>query len=89
VPREIWRRPKKGFGVPLGQWFRGPLREMLVESLGELDGIVDRTVVSQYVDEHSRGKRDRRKELFNLLALALWYRRARSIASTEARHHLA
>ena len=88
VPREIWRRPKKGFGVPLGHWFRGPLREMLVESLAVLDGIVDRTVVSGYVEEHTRGKRDRRKELFNLLALALWYRRARSIASTEARQHL-
>ena len=89
VPPEIWRRPKKGFGVPLGHWFRGPLREMLVETLRELDGIVEATAVARLVDQHVRGKRDRRKELFNLLALALWHRRAREVTSAQVRHHLA
>ncbi|MDE7273194.1 MAG: asparagine synthase (glutamine-hydrolyzing) [Lachnospiraceae bacterium] len=31
VPRELLDRPKTGFGVPLDQWLRGPLREMLLD----------------------------------------------------------
>ncbi len=27
VPRQQWERPKRGFGVPLMHWLRGPLRE--------------------------------------------------------------
>jgi hypothetical protein len=45
--------------------------------------------VARLVDQHVRGKRDRRKELFNLLALALWHRRAREVTSAQVRHHLA
>jgi asparagine synthase (glutamine-hydrolysing) len=29
VPRALVDRPKKGFGVPLADWFRGPLREQM------------------------------------------------------------
>lgn len=30
VPRELLERPKKGFGVPLDKWLRGPLKEQLL-----------------------------------------------------------
>ena len=28
APRDIWDRPKRGFGIPVAQWLRGPLREL-------------------------------------------------------------
>ena len=36
LPHDVLYRPKMGFGVPLGKWFRGPLKQRLRESL--LDG---------------------------------------------------
>lgn len=39
IPKELLDRPKKGFGVPLDQWLRGPLREQL-ESYAEHDFLV-------------------------------------------------
>jgi asparagine synthase (glutamine-hydrolysing) len=90
LPAEIWRRPKKGFGIPIGRWFRDELHDLLIASIADLRGIIDETYATKLVEQHRRGQRDRRKELYNLLALALWFRRAKEItASAQARHGVA
>jgi asparagine synthase (glutamine-hydrolysing) len=90
LPAEIWRRPKKGFGIPIGRWFRNELHDLLVASIADLRGVIDETYAIKLIEQHRRGQRDRRKELYNLLALALWYRRAKEItASAQARHSVA
>src|ERR1700704_1906871 len=33
LPDSILRRPKKGFGIPVADWFRGPLREQMLSVL--------------------------------------------------------
>jgi asparagine synthase (glutamine-hydrolysing) len=81
LPREIVRRPKKGFGVPLARWFRGPLRPLLEEVCepGALRraGLLRAEAVTRLVEEHQRGVHDHRKKLYTLLVFLLWARHHR------------
>jgi asparagine synthase (glutamine-hydrolysing) len=76
LPEAIPERRKQGFGVPLAQWFRGPLRSILEETLhperlGPV-GLLDPRGVTQLVAEHTSGRRDHRKVLWTLLAFERW-----------------
>ncbi|MHB8899578.1 MAG: asparagine synthase (glutamine-hydrolyzing), partial [Thermoguttaceae bacterium] len=72
-------RPKKGFSVPLGSWFRGELRESLRSALFRADGIVANLfpprAVERLVDGHQNGTRDQSARLWRLYMLALWHQR--------------
>ena len=78
LPREIVDRPKVGFTVPLSPWFRGPLREVLCDTLLSPTclgrGDYDPAVLRGYVEDHLEGRRDRARELWTLLTLELWHR---------------
>jgi len=77
LPQELLTRGKMGFGVPLDQWFRGPLRELLHDSLlGNkfLDrGIVSPDFARYLVEEHDRGRRNNHVQMYALLMLELWF----------------
>ena len=73
LPVENLSRAKMGFGVPVGEWFRGPLRSLLEGVL--LDSstqLFRRSVIERYVNDHLRGRRDYAFQLWNLLILQLW-----------------
>jgi asparagine synthase (glutamine-hydrolysing) len=76
LPREITRRGKKGFGLPVAHWLRGPLRELLLDTLGSggaaSTGWFKQDVVDQLIDDHLSGRRDRRKLLWTLLMFRWW-----------------
>ncbi len=81
LPREIVDRPKAGFAIPIGEWFRtnhGGLRTLLVdqfsstEPFGPLPVVVD--VARRMLDEHLAKSRDHGQRLFALLTLSLWAR---------------
>jgi asparagine synthase (glutamine-hydrolysing) len=78
VPRNVIYRPKKGFGVPLVHWLRNELKESLLSILLEPKtlqrGYFDPPAIKQLMDEHLRGRRDRSRDLWNLLAFELWHR---------------
>ncbi|HSS61167.1 MAG TPA: asparagine synthase (glutamine-hydrolyzing) [Candidatus Limnocylindrales bacterium] len=77
LPERILRRPKKGFGIPVAEWFRGPLREQLLTVLSEerlgREGFFEPAVVGGLIREHLEGRRDNRKQLWTLFAFEAWY----------------
>ena len=70
-------RPKQGFSVPLGAWFRGPLRDELYDTLLRSDGIVtsifSRGTTEKLIDNHCRGSRDQSHRLWKLYMLQQWH----------------
>ena len=78
LPPGLLTLPKRGFGVPLGAWFRGPLRGMLHDHLTGASfrqrGIARPAFVSYLIDEHQKGRRDNAYRLWELLMLELWFR---------------
>jgi len=76
LPREILDRRKQGFGVPLGAWFRGNLRELFVDTLlspASLQrGYFQPAFVRRIVDEHLAGTRDHTLRLWQLVVFEKW-----------------
>jgi asparagine synthase (glutamine-hydrolysing) len=78
LPESILRRPKHGFGVPLGDWFRGELKTLVDDTLLDrprLAGRLRADTVRGLVDEHVAGRADRGHQLWTLLTLELWMRK--------------
>lgn len=77
LPDRILNRPKKGFGIPVADWFRGPVREQLREALSpdrlKQDGLFDPAEVGRLVEDHLAGRHDHRKQLWTLFAFQLWH----------------
>ena len=79
LPAGIATRPKKGFGIPIGRWFKQELRDPLHDELSEPrlreQGIFVPSEVQHLLAEHMSGRRDHRKALWTLLMFQLWHRR--------------
>jgi asparagine synthase (glutamine-hydrolysing) len=76
VPKALVERPKMGFGIPLGDWLRGPLRgwadDLLAESRLRQAGLLDAARVRQIWDAHLNGRRNHEYMLWNVLMLEAW-----------------
>jgi len=71
LPREILYRPKMGFGVPISEWFRGPLRgkvrqTLLNSNLADLQ-VFDMRFVESLINEHQSGVGEHSAVLWSLL----------------------
>jgi asparagine synthase (glutamine-hydrolysing) len=77
LPPSILSRPKKGFGIPVARWLRGPLSPLLDRLLGPerlvSQGLFNPVEVARRVSEHRAGVRDHRKPLWTLLMFQLWH----------------
>ncbi len=76
LPADLLYRPKRGFGAPIREWFRGAsaaeLGGLIMSSSIRKRELFDYAFVSRLLDEHRRGARDWSFHLWALLNLSLW-----------------
>jgi len=79
LPASILARAKMGFGSPVEQWLKGPLRHLVEDFLGPLSARVRTHLDGRSVDhvlEDSRAGRGNPHQVWALLALERWFRAA-------------
>ena len=88
VPKEVLDRPKQGFGVPIGHWFRGSMRDVFGDVLRSpatrQRGYFNAVFVDRILDEHLAGKRDHSLRLWQLVVFELWHRQYVNQAAAAA-----
>ena len=79
LPNEVIQRKKKGFGVPIAKWVKGPLRELFGDLLSpdriRREGFLNPEYVTTLLQDHLVNKKDNRKQLWTLLIWELWVNR--------------
>ncbi|MEO5613203.1 MAG: asparagine synthase C-terminal domain-containing protein, partial [Sphingomicrobium sp.] len=78
VPRALIDRPKAGFGIPVGEWLKGPLRPWAEDLLDPArmgqEGWFDAAIVQRRWLDHVSGRRDSTPALWALLMFQAWLR---------------
>jgi asparagine synthase (glutamine-hydrolysing) len=88
LPNPILERGKKGFGMPVARWIRGPLKELVMTTLApdklRREGFFQPAYVQTLLDDHLAGRRDNRKQIWTLFMFERWYERYAAPAQTSA-----
>ena len=78
-PKEIFHRPKTGFGVPLRSWIKHELRDIIGDLLS-VDSVRKRGLfvpeaINCLISDNKAGKIDASYTIFSLLCIEIWCRR--------------
>jgi asparagine synthase (glutamine-hydrolysing) len=84
VPRALIDRPKMGFGVPIGSWLHGPLRDwaetLLTTNALARDGLLDARPIRAAWSAHLSGRIDNQYPLWTVLMFQAWRREQGALA---------
>ena len=88
LPDATLARGKKGFGIPVARWIRGPLKELMRDTLApdklRREGFFQPAYVQRLLDDHLGGRHDNRKQLWTLFMFERWYERYAAPFATTA-----
>lgn len=78
IPADMFDRPKVGFGIPIGEWLRGSLRDWAEDLLSEKSlnehGLLNNAIIRSRWQEHCSGKQNSQYLLWDVLVFQQWYR---------------
>ena len=75
VPQSVVDRPKMGFGVPIGDWLRGPLKDWaadLLLSRDAQDEFLKETIIERMWSDHQAGIWNYADHLWRVLMFRAW-----------------
>jgi len=76
IPRRLIDRPKQGFGLPVNEWLRGPLKDWAINLFDKKnlpsDGIINGDLARKTLDEHFRNTRNWDYRLWPILMWQQW-----------------
>jgi asparagine synthase (glutamine-hydrolysing) len=76
VPGALVERPKRGFGVPIDAWLRGPLRAWATDLLSparlDREGFLVSAPIAAALREHLAGRRNLQYQLWAVLMFEAW-----------------
>ena len=76
LPEEVINRPKQGFSIPVKNWFKEDLKDLLLEVLseGEINkkGLFDYGYIRQLIEEHLKARENHSHILWALMIFNLW-----------------
>jgi asparagine synthase (glutamine-hydrolysing) len=73
LPADILNRAKKGFSVPVAEWFRGELKDFAHEAIfHRQDGVLNSAFLGRCWAQHQRGQRDWSALLWTVLMFKTW-----------------
>ena len=77
IPKEFIERPKMGFGIPLGELLRGPLKEwansLITRENFNKHNLLKFDYVKTLWNEHTTGKRNVQHQIWSILIFQDWY----------------
>lgn len=78
IPKSLIERPKAGFGIPIDEWLRGPLKDWASDLLNEQElneiSFFNVSVIHRVWTEHQNYKKNHGKILWNILMFMAWYK---------------
>ena len=79
IPREIFTRPKMGFGIPIAGWFRKELKALVQETLlsdhAQTRQFFQKEKIESLCNAHFNHEQNHGYRMWNLLILEMWMRR--------------
>ena len=87
VPDILFERPKTGFGVPIGAWLRGPLRDwaenLLRSDRLQQEGFFNPSLVGTLWHDHLSGQRNWEHNLWSILMFQAWLEDSSNLSTEE------
>jgi len=78
LPVEMMNRPKMGFGIPFGNWLKGNLKPLLLETVNEKSlssqNVLDKKYVTQLLDDYFAGKAKDDWQVWLIFIFMLWWK---------------